>query len=412
MKLGVVDYVLCRGGVERFIENVLNHLPEEMDITIFSTGEALDGYGKLLERVSRPVTLADHPVPFHMPSFVRNGEVTLFGQPVFELPEELWREQDVVWMPWVNRHAVPPACYTKTVATVCDVIAVELAELNALKVPTVSRFGALGSVAMEDLLMRRLAASPVRLVAISDWTRNYLVRNYGPLLRTPEVIHLANDHIASVETKPVEHLGLPSRYLIFPAGTHFNKNHETLLMALAAVKAAVPQAFLPLVLTGSNIQRITDRDGYRPSWLKDLIGHLGLEIGRDLFLLGNLDAGEFRSVLQGATGLVFPTLAEGFGFPPLEAAYLGVPAAVSDLEVMHETMALVEAPALYFRPQDVNDLAKAMVRLEQEEESLRKAIAPCIGRVIGGSWEEIGRRYSDLFRDQMSVASLYQSYGG
>jgi len=45
MKLGIIDYHLCRGGGERFVLGVLNSLPEDIDITIFSADSALEGFG-------------------------------------------------------------------------------------------------------------------------------------------------------------------------------------------------------------------------------------------------------------------------------------------------------------------------------------------------------------------------------
>lgn len=51
----------------------------------------------------------------------------------------------------------------------------------------------------------------------------------------------------------------------------------------------------------------------------------------------NLPDGAVRSLLSGAIALLFPSLAEGFGLPPREAAALGIPVIASDLPVLHET---------------------------------------------------------------------------
>ncbi len=50
----------------------------------------------------------------------------------------------------------------------------------------------------------------------------------------------------------------------------------------------------------------------------------------------NLPDGAVASLLQGASALLFPSLAEGFGLPPLEAAGLGTPVIASDLPVLRE----------------------------------------------------------------------------
>lgn len=71
--------------------------------------------------------------------------------------------------------------------------------------------------------------------------------------------------------------------------------------------------------------------------------------GIALFEHNDLSDGQVRTLLEGAHGLLFPTLAEGFGYPPLEAARLGVLPICSDLPVLRET---VNDCAVYLDPQD------------------------------------------------------------
>lgn len=52
----------------------------------------------------------------------------------------------------------------------------------------------------------------------------------------------------------------------------------------------------------------------------------------------NLDDAAAMAALQGAQGLLFPSLAEGFGLPPAEAAALGRPVIANDLPVIREVM--------------------------------------------------------------------------
>lgn len=68
-----------------------------------------------------------------------------------------------------------------------------------------------------------------------------------------------------------------------------------------------------------------------------------------IFEHNGLTDGQVRTLLTGAHGLLFPTLAEGFGYPPLEAARLGVVPICSDLPVLRET---VNDCAVYLDPSD------------------------------------------------------------
>ncbi|WP_435257155.1 glycosyltransferase family 4 protein [Thioclava sp. FR2] len=56
------------------------------------------------------------------------------------------------------------------------------------------------------------------------------------------------------------------------------------------------------------------------------------------------------AVLSRSSGLLFPTFAEGFGLPALEAARLGVPVICSDLPILREILGI---DAIYLTPSDI-----------------------------------------------------------
>ncbi len=132
----------------------------------------------------------------------------------------------------------------------------------------------------------------------------------------------------------------PARRFFVAVGTiEPRKNHALLLDVWQGLAARLPPETMPqLVIAGSR------------GWLnRDVFARLDSRPPHVIEAPGLTDSA-LAGLLQASDGLLFPTLAEGFGLPPLEAAALGVPLMVSDLPVLRET--LHDLP-VYLKPTDV-----------------------------------------------------------
>jgi glycosyltransferase involved in cell wall biosynthesis len=99
------------------------------------------------------------------------------------------------------------------------------------------------------------------------------------------------------------------------------------------------------------------------------VSRLGLA-GR-VRLLGWVSEEDLEALYLAARCFVFPSLAEGFGLPVLEAMERGVPVACSRASSLPE---VAGDAARYFDPLDVEDLRRAIAEL-LEDESLRARLA-------------------------------------
>jgi glycosyltransferase involved in cell wall biosynthesis len=118
-------------------------------------------------------------------------------------------------------------------------------------------------------------------------------------------------------------LGLPERWFVFVGNLEPRKNLPLLLDAYRALLAQHPDA-PGLVLVGP--------PGWGPAL--DLRGIPA----QQLVFTGYQTDLELRSLVAGATALVYPTTYEGFGLPPLEAFAAGIPVIASDLPVVREVV--------------------------------------------------------------------------
>lgn len=84
-------------------------------------------------------------------------------------------------------------------------------------------------------------------------------------------------------------------------------------------------------------------------------------------IISDLGDAEVATLLKGARALLFPSLAEGFGIPAIEAAALGTPLILSNLAVFKE---LLPHSAVYLEPEDsyswLETIARRAVQVQED----------------------------------------------
>lgn len=201
--------------------------------------------------------------------------------------------------------------------------------------------------AITTLSARRAA----RIIAVSAFTRDEIVRRLGIPARKIAVVHNAVD--ASFAPLPVgesarfrAERGLPERLILCVGTLEPRKNLIGLLDAFARL---APTTDAELVVVGGQ------------GWLYDetlaRVAALGLT-GRVRFA-GFVPDEDLPRWYNAATVFVYPSLYEGFGLPPLEALACGVPTVTSAGTAMAE---VVGDAALLADPRDPGALAAALRR--------------------------------------------------
>ena len=177
-----------------------------------------------------------------------------------------------------------------------------------------------GSVDAFGHKLRLAALMADRILTPTEASRADILRHLGDGCPPVIAAHLG------VEAPAAERLpdGIDlSRPLLVVLGTiEPRKNHALLLDIWEEFDGKGPQLF------------ICGRRGWRN---EDVFARLDAGLPR-VTELGGLTDGQVRTLLEQAQALLFPSLAEGYGLPAIEAAALGVPVICSDLAVFRETL--------------------------------------------------------------------------
>jgi glycosyltransferase involved in cell wall biosynthesis len=218
----------------------------------------------------------------------------------------------------------------------------------------------------------RAARAASAVVVPSDFVRQRALELLGLDPERVHVIPFAIDHT-------VFRLGEEERepFLLYPARPWPHKNHNRLFEAFASLRETRPQ--LRLVLTGGGLERLDP--------LPD-----GVES------LGSVSAEALAALYRRAACLVFPSLYEGFGLPPLEAMASGCPVAAADVGAIPEVCGKA---AVLFDPTDAESIAAGILEANHRTDELR---GRGLARAASFTWDETARRHETVYAAVASEA--------
>lgn len=235
-----------------------------------------------------------------------------------------------------------------------------------------------------------------KVIAISQSTASDLVSLYSVPSEKVAVIPYGLDSLFTPENahtlEPMvrQRYSLPERFLLFVGTLEPRKNLPRLLdaYALARQRADLP----PLVLVGA------------PGWQHERILAQASRLGIAHYLVfaGYIPREHLPGVYAAASALLYPSLYEGFGLPPLEAMGCGTPVLASEASAMPE---VVGDGGILVDPRDVQAIAEGILRITQEEPLRQQVVERGIERAKQFRWEEAARRTLTLIREQVPPRS-------
>jgi glycosyltransferase involved in cell wall biosynthesis len=225
--------------------------------------------------------------------------------------------------------------------------------------------------------LEALLAAGGRIATVSAWSRREIAETLG--IAEASILDLGS----AVEPANAVGQGLPPGlepgFYLFCGSAEPRKNLDRILAAWQASGSA-----RPLVLAG-----------HAPR------GNRGLGVVE----LGFVPRSTLLALIAAARALVFPTLAEGFGLPVVEAMAQGTPVITTDRGALAE---VAGNAALLVDPFDVAAIGRAVARLDRDDGLHAVLAARGLGRARAFSLEAFGARlragYREITGDSIGIA--------
>ena len=233
------------------------------------------------------------------------------------------------------------------------------------------------------LLTRRLRAAR-RVIAGSEFGRREVIEGYRLPPEKVTTIHYGIDpRFAAAAAGPAPE---PGGRMLFPGAPAGHKNLAAVLRAMAAARPGSALGAAGLDISGARAEDF-------PA-LRDLAATLG--VGGRVAWLGHLAADALPGAMRRAALVVYPSLYEGFGFPPLEAMAVGTPVVASDRGPLPE---ILGDAALLVDPDDAGALGEALEAVLSRPE--RRAALSEAGRRRAArfTWERCAEQTVALYRE-------------
>lgn len=240
-------------------------------------------------------------------------------------------------------------------------------------------------------LLPRLTRRVQHMIAVSEFTKVRLMEAFGVQEEKITVVHNGIDSryqpASAEEIQEMRHaLGLDDApYLLYVGSLEPRKNLARLLQAWRIAQASVPEE-VRLVVAGARGN-------------SQVFGAVEIDTGVPrVHFTGYVAEEHLPSLYSGALALVYPSLYEGFGLPPLEAMACGTPVVTSNNTSLPE---VVGDSAVSVDPEKVESIAAGMVEVLSSERLRNHLSGSGIERAKRFTWKQTAKETLQVLLEQV-----------
>lgn len=239
----------------------------------------------------------------------------------------------------------------------------------------------------------KYAAKAKRIVAVSEYTKKDIVKQFGVEEDKIDVVYNAG-HAAyqplpfDAREKIKEKYTGGNEYFLFTGAIHPRKNIINLLKAFVKFKRR-QHSNMKLLMVGRMAWQTTEIEEAKNK----------MPFKEDVIWTGYMDVSELAKITASAYAMVYPSLFEGFGIPIVEAMECEVPVIVSDTSSMPEVGGKA---ALLVNPESPDDIADKMSAIYKDENLRNRLIAETSLQKQKFNWDQSAAKLWDSIMKTLS----------
>ncbi|NDJ60191.1 MAG: glycosyltransferase family 4 protein [Chloroflexi bacterium] len=329
-------------------------------------------------------------LPADVSLITTTGRGGRLGKVIFEqrtFPQMVARcGADVAHVPYWGPPLTSPA---PLVTTVLDVIPLLLPD-----------YAAGPGARLYTSLVSAAARGSAQVITISDAAKADIVAQLNIPADSITTTHLAADEVyhprmgAEHDEAVRAKYDLPDEFVLYLGGFDLRKRVNQLLLAYTYVGQAEGDN-IPLVLAGAE-----------PAWDARLFPDLRkyaaeLDISEYVRWIGPVDEADKPALYRLARVFVFPSMAEGFGLPVIEALASGTPVVANEIPVMDE----IAADGAYLVADgNARAMAGAIIALLLQEPLRQTQIQRGLARATHFHWRKTAQRTLEVYEQVLRAA--------
>lgn len=236
------------------------------------------------------------------------------------------------------------------------------------------------AVLLEKIFLKKALKKAKKVITVSNNTKQDLITQFNYEENKISTIYCS----ASDDFRPdneARETNLPKKFFLAVGTIEPRKNYKKLIQAFAKINKDYPSHHLMIV----------GQDGWEYKEVYTEIKENYLR--KHVHILGYQSTQNLRTLYHLAQALVFPSLYEGFGIPPLEAMKSGCPVICSNISSLPE---VVGDSAILIDPTNENNIYSAMEKIIKEPELRQNLKEKGLIQAQKFSWEASAQKLNDI----------------